>query len=91
MPDGGKLKIETFNEENEVFIKISDSGTGIDKKDLKKIFDPFFTTKTAGDGTGLGLAVCYGIITAHSGRIEASENSLNGTSFLISLPVEDKK
>lgn len=91
MLNGGELRIETFKDKDGIFIEISDSGTGIDEKNLKKIFDPFFTTKTAGNGTGLGLAVCYGIITAHNGKIEASENSLNGTSFLISLPVEEKK
>jgi signal transduction histidine kinase len=58
---------------------------------LKKIFDSFFTTKTAGKGTGLGLAVCYGIITAHGGRIEASSNESNGTSFKILLPISKNK
>ena len=50
------------------------------------VFDPFFTTKSAGQGTGLGLAVCYGIITAHHGRIEVSVNDLGGTTFTITLP-----
>lgn len=86
MPSGGELLIETAQTENEIFIEISDSGIGIDKKDLKKIFDPFFTTKSAGNGTGLGLAVCYGIITAHGGKIEASLNESNGTTFTICLP-----
>jgi len=86
MPSGGELLIETAQTENEIFIEISDSGIGIDKKDLKKIFDPFFTTKSAGNGTGLGLAVCYGIITAHGGKIEASLNESGGTTFTIILP-----
>lgn len=86
MPSGGELLIETAQTENEIFIEISDSGIGIDKKDLKKIFDPFFTTKSAGNGTGLGLAVCYGIITAHGGKIEASLNESGGTTFTICLP-----
>jgi signal transduction histidine kinase len=56
----------------------------------KKIFDPFFTTKPAGKGTGLGLAVCYGIITAHNGKIEVFSNENGGTSFSICLPVNEK-
>lgn len=87
MPDGGELRIETARIYDEIQIKIGDSGNGIEKKDLKKIFDPFFTTKPAGKGTGLGLAVCYGIITAHGGRIEASSNHSGGTLFIIFLPV----
>ncbi|HXG82604.1 MAG TPA: ATP-binding protein [Pyrinomonadaceae bacterium] len=87
MPGGGNLKIETAQILDEIQIRIADSGNGIEKKDLKKIFDPFFTTKPAGKGTGLGLAVCYGIITAHGGRIEASSNESGETSFVIFLPV----
>lgn len=87
MPEGGKLNIEANKTADEIQIKIADSGNGIEQKDLKKIFDPFFTTKSAGKGTGLGLAVCYGIITAHGGRIEVSSNDGNGTTFTIFLPV----
>jgi signal transduction histidine kinase len=86
MPDGGDLRIKTANSTTELQIEITDNGTGIDDANRKKIFDPFFTTKQAGKGTGLGLAVCYGIVTAHGGRIEVLENNPNGTSFLISLP-----
>lgn len=87
MPEGGEIGISTSLEDNELKIEIADSGSGIREKNLKKIFDPFYTTKTAGKGTGLGLAVCYGIITAHEGRIEVQSNSLGGTSFIIFLPV----
>ncbi len=86
MPDGGELSIATAHSKSEISIEISDTGIGVGKKDLKKIFDPFFTTKSAGSGTGLGLAVCYGIITAHGGKIEAATNVDSGTSFVISLP-----
>lgn len=89
MPGGGELFIKTQQNNGEVRIEIADSGDGIDEKEIKKIFDPFFTTKTAGKGTGLGLAVCYGIITAHGGKIEAVENHLNGATFLISLPINE--
>ncbi len=90
MPDGGELIINTNQNHKELRVEISDDGTGIDDASRKKIFDPFFTTKQAGKGTGLGLAVCYGIITAHGGKIEVSGNESRGTSFLISLPVNEK-
>lgn len=89
MPDGGRLQIETSQQNGEVIVEIADSGTGIEDKTASKIFDPFFTTKPAGKGTGLGLAVCYGIITAHGGRIEVSENDPpGGTKFSIKLPAQ---
>lgn len=88
MPNGGELSIKTFNGANSNKIEIADSGTGIEEKSLKQIFDPFFTTKPTGKGTGLGLAVCYGIITAHGGKIEVQSNNGNGTKFIIHLPVE---
>ncbi|MGI9056940.1 MAG: ATP-binding protein [Pyrinomonadaceae bacterium] len=86
MPEGGRLFIETSKNGKDVKIEISDSGAGIEEVNIKKIFDPFFTTKPAGKGTGLGLAVCYGIITAHGGKIEVSKNHNSGTSFHITLP-----
>lgn len=87
MPDGGSFYIETSRNEKDIKIEIADSGSGIDESNIKKIFDPFFTTKPAGKGTGLGLAVCYGIITAHGGKIEVQKNQTGGTSFVITLPV----
>ncbi len=91
MPGGGSLKIKTKQTDGEICIEVADTGNGIAPPDLKKIFDPFFTTKSAGKGTGLGLAVCYGIITAHNGRIEVDSNESGGTSFIIFLPVLSKQ
>jgi two-component system NtrC family sensor kinase len=87
MPAGGTLKIVTRfdSHENEISIEIIDNGMGIAPENLQQIFDPFFTTKPGG-GTGLGLAVCYGIITAHDGRIEVQTGEKKGTKFKISLP-----
>jgi len=90
MPDGGAISIKTFKQENEIIIELEDSGIGIGNNDRKKIFDPFFTTKPAGKGTGLGLAVCYGIITAHNGKIEVFSNENGGSAFVISLPINEK-
>ncbi len=90
MPDGGKLSITTKQDSNTIKIEIIDTGSGIGKEDTEKIFDPFYTTKSPGSGTGLGLAVCYGIITAHHGTIEARSISGKGSIFSISLPISKK-
>ena len=85
--ENGELCIKTSQTVDNITVEISDNGTGIDENNLKQIFDPFFTTKPAGKGTGLGLAVCYGIITAHGGKIEVESNNGNGTKFILSLPI----
>jgi signal transduction histidine kinase len=90
MPQGGKLRIVTLPISENIQIEISDNGIGVDENNLKKIFDPFFTTKQTGKGTGLGLAVCYGIITAHNGKIEVSSSQNNGTTFKILLPINEQ-
>ena len=87
MPNGGEISIITSQPATEIIVEIIDSGTGIDNLSAKKVFDPFFTTKPAGKGTGLGLAVCYGIVTAHGGRIEMESNKPVGTKFIVSLPI----
>ena len=86
MPGGGSLSIKTAARNGEVIVEIADTGSGISQSDMQQIFDPFFTTKPAGSGTGLGLAVCYGIVTAHDGRIEAASDARAGTKFTITLP-----
>ena len=86
MANGGDLVVETAAANQSIVVRIRDGGGGIDESNLKQIFDPFFTTKPAGKGTGLGLAVCYGIVTAHGGRIEAAAHA-HGTTFSVFLPV----
>ncbi|HSW40126.1 MAG TPA: ATP-binding protein, partial [Acidobacteriota bacterium] len=86
MPSGGDLSIKTGMNESMVIIDISDTGAGIPKEKIKRIFDPFFTTKTIGKGTGLGLAVTYGIIQEHGGRIFVDSDSGKGTHFTLKLP-----
>lgn len=83
----GELFIKTSHSAKQIEIEIADSGGGIEEKNLQQIFDPFFTTKPAGKGTGLGLAVCYGIVTAHGGTIEAAANQQGGTTFSVILPI----
>jgi signal transduction histidine kinase len=71
-----------------VFVEVSDSGLGMDAETRSRIFDPFFTTKAEKKGTGLGLAVSYGIIERHRGRIEAQSEAGRGTTFTIHLPLD---
>lgn len=93
MPTEGEIKVksEFQPQTNEIKIEISDDGTGITSENAKLIFDPFFSTKPTGKGTGLGLAVCYGIITAHNGKIEVQPNNGRGTRFVIWLPLESNE
>lgn len=80
MSSGGKLRIRTFSTDSEVALVVSDEGNGIEPDVLEKLGTPFFTTKE--QGTGLGLAVCYGIISRHNGRISV-ETSLKGSTFYV--------
>jgi signal transduction histidine kinase len=81
-----EIQIRTYFNSTEVVVEVADTGSGIADTDKTLIFDPFFTTKTAGKGTGLGLAVCYGIVTAHGGRIDVASNEPTGTRFTVTLP-----
>ena len=86
MPDGGELFVGSEFDDREIRIIIRDIGCGIDDSAVKQVFDPFFTTKPAGNGTGLGLAVCYGIVTGHGGSITINSKLNYGTEFVIHLP-----
>lgn len=90
MPDGGTLTFRAFRESRRLAIEVEDTGIGIPTEDLSKVFEPFFTTKEVGKGTGLGLAVCYGIITDHGGRLSVRSNVGKGTTFTIFLPITEK-
>jgi len=68
-------------------IRVSDTGSGIEKKHLKSVLEPFFTTKEEGKGVGLGLSVVYGIVTRHRGTIEVESEPGEGTTFTIRLPL----
>ena len=88
MPEGGTLTLRAFSETGRVVLEVADTGLGISPENMSKIFEPFFTTKEVGKGTGLGLAVCYGIITEHNGRLSVRSNIGKGTTFSIYLPIQ---
>jgi len=86
MPQGGILTIETYEGNKNLIAKISDTGIGIPKENLKRIFDPFFTTKDVGVGTGLGLSLSYGIIKKLGGEIEVKSEVGKGSTFKVVMP-----
>jgi two-component system cell cycle sensor histidine kinase/response regulator CckA len=105
MPEGGKLMVQTSNVVlDETFVEshpgsrvgphvllvVSDNGTGMNPDTQARVFDPFFTTKEAGRGTGLGLAVVYGIVKSAKGYISVYSELGHGTSFRIYLPVDER-
>jgi PAS domain S-box-containing protein len=104
MPGGGEITLETENvsladEATALSVKpgqyvrfsLSDTGVGMDEKTQARIFEPFFTTRGMGQGTGLGLAVVYGIVKGHQGAIRVSSEPGRGTTFSIFLPASLKE
>ncbi len=83
----GKLSIKTQRIENNIRISFKDDGPGIAEENLERIFNPFFTTRQVGQGTGLGLSVCYGIVSEHGGRIYAESKPGKGATFIVELPI----
>ncbi len=91
MEGGGRLTVRTSGDPDEVRLEVADTGCGIPKDHVAKIFEPFFTTKQIGKGTGLGLAVTYGIVKMHRGDITVASNAdpaagPTGTTFTVILP-----
>jgi signal transduction histidine kinase len=87
MPGGGRLTIRTRNRPGGVVLSVEDSGAGMDEETLREIFNPFFTMKEVGQGTGLGLSVVHGIVTAHGGTIRVESDPGRGSRFDVDLPL----
>ncbi|MCF6255864.1 MAG: ATP-binding protein [Gammaproteobacteria bacterium] len=84
----GLITIRSGQDDDAVWVSITDTGKGIEPDNMKKIFDPFFTTKAVGMGTGLGLSLSYGIVHKHGGEIEVDSEVGKGTTFTVHLPVK---
>ena len=96
MPQGGRVEIGTRDQGDRVELYVADNGYGIPSQQRSKIFEPFYTTKQIGKGTGLGLAVTYGIVKMHNGDIAVQSNDdpqagPTGTTFTVSLPKSGRK
>jgi signal transduction histidine kinase len=85
MPQGGTIRIDTSEGDGQFLVTISDTGPGIPEHALPHLFTPFFTTKQVGQGTGLGLSVCYGIVKMHGGSISARNLPEGGARFDIAI------
>ena len=85
--DGAVLSITTERVGDVLRVLVADNGPGIPKELLSKIFDPFFTTKEVGEGTGLGLSVCYGIVKEHGGELHVESEEGKSTTFTVELPL----
>jgi hypothetical protein len=86
MPSGGWLTLRAYADGDTVVAEVADTGHGIRREDVKRIYDPFFTTKGVGRGTGLGLAVSYGILQEHGGAVFVESTPGQGTTFQVALP-----
>ena len=91
MPGGGRLTIKTIALDDSVALIVEDTGIGMTEDVIKKVFIPFFTTKDVGQGTGLGLSVAHGIVTAHGGTIKIDSKPKQGSRFEVTLPIKTNK
>ena len=89
MPDGGTLSIRTHRDGEHVVVEVNDTGTGMTEEVRQNCFEPFFTTKGT-QGTGMGLAMAYGIVQRHAGKIDIETEPGKGTAFVIRLPVQTR-
>jgi two-component system NtrC family sensor kinase len=91
MSPGGVVNVTLTQENGCAVARVSDSGSGIEPKNLEKVFEPFFTTKQDGRGTGLGLSIVQGIVEKHGGRVEVASELGAGTTFTVFLPLDEPR
>jgi signal transduction histidine kinase len=91
MPQGGRLTLRTSLADSQLKLEVQDTGSGISPENMRKLFTPFFSTKKEVKGVGLGLAVSYGIIQRHRGKIEVQSEEGKGTTFTVYLPVHQEE
>ena len=83
----GRITIRTGTQDGQAWFEVADDGCGMAAELLPRIFDPFFTTRDIGQGTGLGLALSYGIVQQHEGRIDVQSTPGKGSAFRVTLPL----
>jgi signal transduction histidine kinase len=91
MPQGGRLTLRTSMADSQIKLEVRDTGYGISPENMRKLFTPFFSTKKEVKGVGLGLAVSYGIIQRHRGKIEVQSKKGKGTTFTVYLPLHQEE
>jgi len=90
MPDGGRLTIATHHNGSAAVLRVEDTGLGMSTEVRKRVFLPFFTTKDINEGTGLGLAVAHGIVSAHGGKIGVESRPGRGSCFEVEISVDEE-
>ena len=89
MPDGGEIKVKTHSDNGKAIFQVVDSGTGIAPENLEKVFQPFWTTKGQ-RGTGMGLAMSFGIVRKHHGTVSVQSGEGKGSVFTVVLPLAEQ-
>jgi PAS domain S-box-containing protein len=89
MPQGGTVHVDVHRDGDCAVVTVADDGPGIEPSLLERVFEPFFTTRAPGEGTGMGLAVCYGIIQRHGGWIGIDSHPGEGTRVTVRLPLAE--
>ena len=85
--EDNEIRVRTWQEDDNIFIEVRDTGKGIPKENMSRIFEPFFTTKGVGEGSGLGLSISRNIITGYGGQIDVESEVGIGTRFVVRLPI----